>query len=84
MTSPVLEVHIVGQPSDAVLDELRAELGDVFTTNEPVSTLIHRRGVNDPAPEQQLEGALDHSGIGAFPRTGCGSGNERVCPTLRD
>jgi len=55
MTSWVYEVRVVGQLGHGILAELDAEIGKVFTTSEPVSTLIRAR-----TPDQSaLVGLLD-------------------------
>ncbi|WP_406046991.1 hypothetical protein [Kribbella sp. NBC_00889] len=55
MTSWVYEVQVVGRLSPSVLAELDAEVGEVFTTTEPVTTLIRAS-----TPDQSaLVGLLD-------------------------
>ena len=55
MTSWVYEVQVVGQLSHSILSELDAEVGKVFTTTQPVTTLIRAR-----TPDQSaLVGLLD-------------------------
>lgn len=55
MTSWVYEVQVVGQLSQSILSELDDEVGKVFTTTEPVTTLIRAR-----TPDQSaLVGLLD-------------------------
>lgn len=55
MSSWVYEVRVVGRLSDTVLAGLDAEVGKVFTSTEPVSTLIRAR-----TPDQSaLVGLLD-------------------------
>ena len=55
MTSWVYEVQVVGRLSQSVLSELDAEVGEVFTTTEPVTTLIR---ANTP-DQSALVGLLD-------------------------
>ncbi|MGW7681384.1 hypothetical protein ACWGID_11630 [Kribbella sp. NPDC054772] len=55
MTSWVYEVRVVGRLSDTIRSELDAEVGRVFTTTEPISTLIR---ANTP-DQSALVGLLD-------------------------